>query len=197
MASLVLMGQPVPIASAGKYLKDSLMMKGEDPGSGVEAGEMRSISEAHFHLSAVPDPSWLQLSISSAKDYLVKMSNIMVFFSYEELLSSSCFQNNFKLNINTFFFLAKTVDQFCVLISRCDASQHYYILKTTLNFHHHQSNCLFKVTQISLKLIMINNVMLVYFSQFLFPICSGKSKKTTTNKNQFVSDEFLLSCPVN
>lgn len=49
---------------------------------------MRSISEAHFCLSAVPNPSWLQLSIFSAKDYLVKMSNVTVFFSHEELLSS-------------------------------------------------------------------------------------------------------------
>lgn len=191
MASLVLMGQPVPIASAGKYLKDSLMMKGEDPGSGVEAGEMRSISEAHFHLSAVPDPSWLQLSISSAKDYLVKMSNIMVFFSYEELLSSSCFQNNFKLNINTFFFLAKTVDQFCVLISRCDASQHYYILKTTLNFHRHQSNCLFKVTQISLKLIMINNGLCISASS-CFQSALEKAKKPTTTKTSLFQMSFCF-----
>lgn len=60
MASLVLTGQSVPIASASECLQDSLMMK-EDPGSGVGAGEgigeMRSISEAHFHVSAVPDPS--------------------------------------------------------------------------------------------------------------------------------------------
>lgn len=39
MASLVLAGQSVPIASAGECLQDSLMMKGEYLCSRIGAGE--------------------------------------------------------------------------------------------------------------------------------------------------------------